>query len=69
MLTIVPLARSGELLLMDDKGNRVGEGFARASYAQPGYVTIIAVEELPDGKKISHAFRVPADWLLELSLL
>jgi hypothetical protein len=69
MLTVKPDTRAGDLILLNDKGDPVGTGIARASLALPGYVTLILVEEKPDGKKESWAFRVPANWPAELDQL
>lgn len=66
MLTIKPETRAGEVALLNNEGELVGTGCARASRRLPGYVSIICVEDHTDGTKTSFAVRVPANWWAEL---
>lgn len=69
MLTIKPDTRAGGLILLNEDGDPVGIGIARASRNLPGYVTVVATEDKPDGTKFTYALRLPCDWLCELARL
>lgn len=69
MITVKPDTLEGGLILLNDDGDPIGIGFARASQLLPGYVSLVLSVDHPDGMRTSFALRVPASWLTELDNL
>lgn len=65
-LTLKPDTRDGHFAILDENGDTVGAGVARASETVPGYVTLVVLE---CERTFGPCVRVPSDWLMELGTI